>query len=97
MQSKIIGIREAKINLSKLVKIVLNGGEVILTDRGRPVVKMVPVKTEDRSLAERIKSLENRGLLEPKGLKLYNNEIPPPIRLPCEMAQRFLHEDRIDD
>lgn len=97
MQSIIIGIREAKINLSKFVKIVLNGGEVILTDRGRPVVKMVPVKTEDKSLTERIKNLENRGLLEPKGLKPFNNEIPPPIKLPCEMAQRFLREDRIDD
>lgn len=48
------GIREAKIHLSKLLKHVKNGNEVILTDRGRPVGKIVPLKTEELSLEERI-------------------------------------------
>jgi prevent-host-death family protein len=44
MQSVSIGIRDAKINLSKLIKMVKNGNEVILTDRNRPVGKIVPIE-----------------------------------------------------
>jgi prevent-host-death family protein len=38
-----VGIREAKNNLSKLVDAVRHGEEVILTKRGRPLAKLVPV------------------------------------------------------
>ncbi len=55
MQHVSVGIRDAKINLSKLLKIVQKGSEVILTDRGRPVGKIVPVKPESLPLLERVK------------------------------------------
>jgi prevent-host-death family protein len=42
MKSLRIGIREAKINLSKLLKNVQKGKEIIITDRGKPVGKIVP-------------------------------------------------------
>ena len=34
MQPITVGVRDAKINLSKLLKMVRNGSEIILTDRG---------------------------------------------------------------
>ena len=39
---KSAGIREARQNLSALLEEVRNGREVILTDRGRPVARIVP-------------------------------------------------------
>ncbi len=93
MQSTSVGIRDAKIHLSKFLKIVQKGGEVILTDRGRPVGKIVPIQKEDLPLPARIKRLEDQGLLEAcpeKGRK----KVPAPIPVPDDIAQRFLREDR---
>jgi prevent-host-death family protein len=36
------GIREARQNLSALIEEVSKGGEVVITDRGRPVARLVP-------------------------------------------------------
>ena len=41
MQSASVGIRDAKMHLSKYLKMVQQGTEVIITDRGRPVGKIM--------------------------------------------------------
>ena len=46
-----VGIREAKINLSKLLKRVMKGQEVVITDRGKPVGKVVPIPKEHLPMA----------------------------------------------
>jgi prevent-host-death family protein len=91
MQSLSIGIREAKIQLSKLLKNVQKGGEVIITDRGRPVGKIVPISEESLLLEERIQNLEDQGWIGPKK-KI--KPLPPPIPLPDEIAQKYLQESR---
>lgn len=40
------GIREARLNLSGLLEDVRKGREVIITDRGRPVARLVPATVE---------------------------------------------------
>jgi prevent-host-death family protein len=39
---RIAGIREARQNLSLLLEEVQKGREVVITERGRPVAKLVP-------------------------------------------------------
>lgn len=95
MQSINVGVREAKINLSKLLKMVQNGSEIILTDRGHPVGKLVPIQAESLPLHTRIKRLEEQGIIEPSPRKGYK-KIPTPIPILTGMAQRFLQEDRED-
>lgn len=93
MQSASVGIRDAKMHLSKYIKMVQKGTEVIITDRGRPVGKIVPIQNEDLTLEERIKVLENQGLIEkqsPERIK----KIPSPIPVSDNVAQKFLQEDR---
>jgi prevent-host-death family protein len=88
-----VGIREAKANLSKLLKMVEKGKEVVVTDRGRPVGKLVPIGKGVLPLASRIKEMEDAGILEPvtgKGPR----RLPPPIPVEKGMARRFLDEDR---
>jgi len=88
-----VGIREAKANLSKLLRMVEKGKEVVVTDRGRPVGKLVPIDKRALPLASRIKEMEDAGILEPipgKGSK----PLPPPIPVEKGMAQRLLEEDR---
>jgi len=93
MQSISVGIREAKINLSKLLKNVLKGREIIITDRGKPVGKIVPMPSDSLPLADRINELERQGWIEPQKKKKVKKLLPP-IPLPKELAQKFLQEDR---
>lgn len=95
MQSVSIGIRDAKINLSRLLKMVKNGNEVILTDRNHPVGKIVPIEPATLSLQERIKRLENQGIISmaPQKTEL---KVPLPIPVPDDLAQKLLKEDRDD-
>ena len=63
MQSASVGIRDAKMHLSKYLKMVQQGNEVIITDRGRPVGKIIPIQTKALPLKERIKRMEDLGLI----------------------------------
>ena len=93
MNTNQVGIRDAKIHLSKFLRIVKNGGEVVITERGKPVGKIVPYKPADLPLSERLKNLEAKGLVEPV---FRNNavKIHPPIPLSDDIAQKYLDEDR---
>lgn len=88
-----VGIRDAKTQLSKYLKMVQKGVEVIITDRGKPVGKIVPIQNEDMTLEERIKVLEDQGLIEKPSLKRLK-KIPAPIPVPDNVAQKLLREDR---
>jgi len=93
MQDIRVGIREAKIHLSKLLKMVKNGAEITLTERNRPVGKIVPIRAESLHLEDRIKDLEARGVIEALSKKK-QVKIPPPIPVPDALAQRLLQRDR---
>ena len=37
-----VGIKAAKVDLSRLIKAALGGEKVVITDRGKPLVRLVP-------------------------------------------------------
>ncbi|MBX5465677.1 MAG: type II toxin-antitoxin system prevent-host-death family antitoxin [Clostridia bacterium] len=90
--SRVVGIREAKTRLSRIVQDVRQGGEWVITQRGRPVARLVPVDGPSRALGDRIRALEERGWIvrPPKGARV---PVPVPVKTPG-IAQRFLQEDR---
>ncbi len=95
MKKNYIGIREARINLSKLIRDVRDGMEIIITDRGTPVAKLVPAQGQTLSLEERIKNYESCGLIE-SGSE--NKDVDStPIELPQENAQSYIREDSNDE
>ncbi len=92
MSRMIVGIREAKANLSRLLKEVQQGAEITISDRGIAVAKLIPIEQDSLSLKKRIENLERNGLLElpPKNVRL----LPPPLPLEEGLAQKILQEDR---
>lgn len=86
------GVREAKARLSRLLRDVQRGREWVITDRGKPVARLVGVSGDRLSLDERIKRLEDSGLLEPR--QTPTRELPAPLPLRKGLAQRWLQEDR---
>ncbi len=91
MKNTTVGIREAKANLSRLLKEVQEGAEIILTDRGMPVGKLVPVEPENFTLNQRIHTLQKSGVLEP-AKESYKDVFP--VSVEEGIAQKFLQEDR---
>ncbi len=93
MKSGSIGIREAKAQLSRLVREAQQGSEWIITERGRPVARLSAVDRQHETLDDRLERLRRRGWIGPK------REGPALIRPPTEVAadmQRALQEDRGD-
>ncbi|RJX26914.1 MAG: type II toxin-antitoxin system prevent-host-death family antitoxin [Desulfurivibrio sp.] len=97
MSSRTVGIREAKANLSKYLRSIRQGNEIIITDRGRPIGKIVPIQPEELPLAARLQRLVENGLIETVRPALSAGRPAPPIPLPDELAQRLLQEDRGHD
>lgn len=93
MASLSMGIREAKTNLSRLLRMVEKGSEIVLTDRGRPVGKIVPFEREGLSLTSRMRAMEEAGTVEPTSGKSLRS-LPSPIPIQEGMAQKLLREDR---
>ena len=58
-----IGLREANLHFSKYMKIVKEGKEVVVTDRGTPIAVIKPLLQEEGSPENRIRLLEEQGVL----------------------------------
>lgn len=91
MKKNYIGIREARINFSKLISDVRGGMEIIITDRGTPVARIIPSQWQGLSLEERIKNYENCGLIEQAETRPRKDA--EPIELPPELLQRLSEKD----
>ncbi|MGE0475035.1 MAG: type II toxin-antitoxin system Phd/YefM family antitoxin [Nitrospirales bacterium] len=87
-----MGLREANQNFSKAIKAVKAGQEVVLTERGRPIATIKPLRVkQNHDLA--IRRLEEAGLLRPASKKT-----PLPTWVPRPMkgasVSRTLREER---
>ena len=67
-----VGVRDLKSRLSEYLSQVRQGKTVIITDHGHPVGRLSPV---EQPLDERIKALQNAGMVAWNGQKL--NPITP--------------------
>ncbi len=92
MRCGAIGVREAKAELSRLLRDVEAGAEWTITDRGRPVAKLVPVMPADLSPAEQLARLQRQGWIEPPGAEA--RPLPPPAPVAGGVAQGALQQDR---
>jgi prevent-host-death family protein len=86
------GIREAKARLSELLRDVQAGREWVITERGKPVARLVPASAPRGPLEDRVKRLEDAGVVERRLISQY--VLPPPLPLTDELARRILDEDR---
>jgi prevent-host-death family protein len=62
-----VGIRELKERLSSYIRQAKSGASVIITDRGEPVARLVPM---GRSLEDRMEDLVEAGLIAWSGKNL---------------------------
>ena len=67
MTQTTVGIRELKARLATYVRHVKAGGTLTITERGKPIVRLVPVNA---SPEERMQELMRAGLITWNGKKL---------------------------
>jgi prevent-host-death family protein len=63
-------ISETKAKLSALLDRVKAGEEVTITDRGRPVARIVPIPAQEMDWEERLARLERQGVIRRPEKKL---------------------------
>lgn len=89
-----VGVAILKNKLSFFLDKVQRGSIVLITDRGKPVARIVPIAEEKESNEEEIlASLVKEGVVDYR----YTNDSfsnPKPVRLPQNMASSILQSDR---
>jgi len=66
-------VSELKAGLSKYLACVKRGEEVVVTERGRAIAKLVPIPPDEDPEMERMRDLERRGIVTIHG----TGRIPP--------------------
>ena len=76
-------VSELKAGLSAYLERVKQGGQVVITERGRSIAKLVPIPRSEIDEDEHIRELERRGItlppLDPRGVppEYWTMELPP--------------------
>lgn len=92
-----VSIREMKNRLSKYLKLVQAGKDVVITDRGRPVARLILVEPSAKEAeAEYIRRVRALPWVQPgKGGKLKGAKHPIRLRPGDKTAAEMVLEDRI--
>lgn len=91
-----VSIREMKNRLSKYLKLARAGKDVVITNRGRPVARLMPVKpVAEEGEAEAIKRIEALPWVQPgKGGKIRGAKHPISWKPGDKLASDIVLEDR---
>jgi prevent-host-death family protein len=90
MTQMTVGIRELKTRLSSYLKEVKAGSTLVITERGKPVGRIVPIKP---SVEAQMQELVQSGLVAWNGRKLSSTEPVVKLRGQKTIAELLL-EDR---
>ncbi len=71
MDEQTVGVRDLKAHLSAYLRQVKQGRTLVITERGKPVGRLIP---QGLSLTERLEELQQAGLIRWNGKKL------PPVK-----------------
>lgn len=90
MAQSVVSIRELKSRLSHFLRLARGGESVVITDRGVPVGRLVPI---EQNLEERIAALRAARQLQWSGRRLAPRK--PAVRIPAgKSVAQLIVEDR---
>lgn len=87
------GIKEVKNNLSRLLAQVKAGEEVLITERGRPVARLVRENHGDKSVRAALAPLVQIGLVTLPTKNILKEHIVP-VGIPGKPVSEMVIEDR---
>ena len=87
------GIKDVKNNLSRLLNQVKAGEEILITDRGRPVARIVKENQGDKSIRTALGLLVQRGLIALPSRSILKDRISA-LEAPGKPVSEMVIEDR---
>jgi len=88
-----VGIKEAKNNLSRFLKRVKAGEEIIITERGKPIARIVRENSATPSLYSTLAPLVHKGLVQMPSRNVRDLSANP-VSAPGKSASDMVLEDR---
>ncbi len=88
-----VGIKEAKDNLSDLLRRVISGEEVILTKRGKPIARIVKERGDYKPDRDMLLPLVREGIAVLPSPTLRENDLSV-IKVPGKFVSEMVVEDR---
>lgn len=88
-----LGLREANQQFSKAIKAVRAGKDVVLTDRGRPIAVITPIRDADAREAS-LQAMADEGVIT---LAARKGPMPTPRWRPVKVKGTPLSQTVIDD
>ena len=87
------GIKELKNNLSRYLTLVKRGEDILITERGRAVARIIQAAPKNKSIREALGPLVATGLitLPSQGI---DKEITSPVEVPGKPVSEMAIEDR---
>lgn len=88
-----VGTAILKNQLSAYLKKVKKGARLLITDRGKPVAKLLPLHSEEESPEECLHTLSAEGILT---LPIHRGKFAKvkPLKIPSNRASAIILEDR---
>lgn len=87
------GIKDVKNKLSHYLSFVKNGEDVLITERGKVVARIIQEDAKKRALRQALHPLIMKGLITFPSQRL-NKDIPDPIEVPGKPISEMAIEDR---
>lgn len=91
MKQRAVGIRELKAQLSGYIQSVKQGETIVITERGKPVGRIVPVS---ESVDERVQSAIRSGMAGWSGKKLRAGKPAAKLRRGARRVSDLVDENR---
>lgn len=88
-----VGIKELKNNLSRYLRSVKKGDEVLITERGRTIARIVREHSKKKSIREALSDLVERGLISLPEQSI-DKQIPTPTEVPGKPVSEIALDDR---
>lgn len=87
------GIKELKNNLSRYLSWVKKGEDVLITERGKTIARIIREQPRKMSIEEALGPLILKGMVAPP-IKELDKDIPAPIKVPGKPISEMAIEDR---
>ena len=87
------GIKELKNQLSRYLSYVKKGEDVLITERGKVIARIICENSEKISMMESLLPLVKRGLITLPTDQL-DKDVPNPLRVPGKPVSEMVIEDR---
>lgn len=87
------GIKEVRNNLSRLLAQVKAGEEILITERGRPVARIVKENHSDKSIRAALGPLVQRGLIALPSRSILKDHIST-VKVPGKPVSEMVIEGR---